>query len=165
MTVLKSNSSLSGNSGFTLIELVAVIVVIGVLAATALPKFINFSSGARLSTLKAMRGSLESAVGNLRGACIVYEECRNLPSWPNLYVFLPAYGQRFMLIGGYPEAGTLSREGEIHDLISSSGFEVTNPNSKLTRWSIPSVDSCYVQYKQIDGGETFPLIELVSSGC
>jgi MSHA pilin protein MshA len=162
---LKKNLSPHRNSGFTLIELVIVIVILGILAATALPKFVDISTDARKSTLKTVKSSLESSVKKLRVICNLYEECRNLPTWPNKDVYIPAYGQNIHMIGGFPEAGTLSRVGEIHDLIDSSGFEVTNPDGSHTRWSIPDVENCYVQYKQIGSGETFPLIELVDSGC
>ncbi len=49
------------NSGFTLIELVVVIIVLGVLSATALPKFIGLQSDARAATLEGVKGALESA--------------------------------------------------------------------------------------------------------
>ena len=48
-------------SGFTLIELVIVIVILGVLAATALPKFVNIGSDARIASVKALSGSMRAA--------------------------------------------------------------------------------------------------------
>ena len=51
----------SDHSGFTLIELIVVIVILGILSATALPKFVNLSTDAANAAAQGVAGSIASA--------------------------------------------------------------------------------------------------------
>ena len=55
-------SRIKSQSGFTLIELVIVIVILGILAAVAIPKYEDMRENARVATLKGQLGSIRSAV-------------------------------------------------------------------------------------------------------
>ena len=57
--------------GFTLIELIIVIVILGILAVTAAPKFLNIQGDANASTIQGIDGALNGAMNIVYGKAVI----------------------------------------------------------------------------------------------
>ncbi|WP_318487640.1 type II secretion system protein [Photobacterium leiognathi] len=86
--------------GFTLIELVVVIVILGILAVTAAPKFMNLQNDARTATLEGLKGSIQGAAGIVYGKAAI----KGVESVSSGATVQGDNNEDIVLVYGYPAA-------------------------------------------------------------
>ncbi|WP_085298416.1 type II secretion system protein [Cognaticolwellia mytili] len=165
----------NAQQGFTLIELVVVIVILGILAATAAPKFIDLTSDARASVMQGVEGSIESAVSMVHAKALVDGKTSGRQT-----VIID--GLHYSVFNGYPSAQTLTTgTGADADTAigilglldiesstdgTSGNFQVTNAAPALIQHiSATTKTACQISYPDSTALRTRPNVTIVVTGC
>ncbi|REL34315.1 type II secretion system protein [Thalassotalea euphylliae] len=172
------NSNVTKAAGFTLIELVVVIVILGILSAVAVPRFINLSSDANEAALEALAGSLESTANLYNSKALVESRTDNGFEFEGIF-FDQGYpiGISFNDSDNVPEileAMNLSDDFVFNTIFNDSnadnqvarGLYLTNkaPNNSPTAAEIIATN-CYVSYKSAVVNAVPPEVITVTTGC
>ncbi|MGY3569144.1 prepilin-type N-terminal cleavage/methylation domain-containing protein [Vibrio paucivorans] len=104
---------MKGESGFTLIELVVVIVILGVLSVVAAPRFLNFNHDAKAAVIEGMKGSVDAAAQLAYSRAAIDNE-ENNPSY-----HIEVGDKSGHVAFGYP---TVERGGMENFLNAESGY-------------------------------------------
>lgn len=122
-------------AGFTLVELIVVIVILGILAAVALPKFMGLEREARIAAVRSMGGTMLSAANMAHGVCMA-QSCTDGGAG------ITIAGQTIVFANGYPTNASI-------DLLLQSyeGFETNVAGNRMTK-SGAATTNCWVEYNQ-----------------
>lgn len=148
--------------GFTLIELVVVITILGILAAFAVPRFISLETQARAATINSLAGSVKSAASLARGMAMATATAASGT--------VQMEGNPVTLSNSYPDSGATGIAFALSPIASTDftftpGSPVTSAAAKWTKVGAATPANCSVTYTPAASAGAAPIVVVDTSAC
>ena len=146
--------------GFTLIELVVVIVILGILAAFALPKFMGLETQARIASVRALEGTLRSSAAMAHSVWVA--------SGGGANITIPGTATPIVMTNGYPNRATIDdtlQDGTVDVAATpTTGRFRYNGAGLFTLTGATNATQCGVVYNNAAANAT-PVVTTRTGGC